>query len=196
VAIGQLTMQGRSRLVGIQAIGRGLLLEILRRQGELRDEEDYFGKLGKAKVKMDDGVEMAKSLIESLSGSFDPEAFPDHYAEAVRTLVHAKIEHKAPEVAFESPRELPKVVNIMEALKKSMQKRRRQREEARGQGAQPVPLGLYRPPSGRQCNMSSVLGVPQRGPLLFSVVSTLDNFLATVAGNSQSRMVRLELLRL
>jgi DNA end-binding protein Ku len=64
VAIGQLTMHGRSRLVGIQAIGKGLLLEILRRQSELRDEEDYFGKLGQAKVKKD-GVAMAKSLMRA-----------------------------------------------------------------------------------------------------------------------------------
>jgi hypothetical protein len=45
----------------------------------------------------------------------------------VHELVQAKIEQRAPEVEIESEkREMPKVVNIMDALKKSMQ--------ARGQG--------------------------------------------------------------
>jgi DNA end-binding protein Ku len=47
---------------------------------------------------------------------------PDEYARAVHELVQAKIEQRAPEVEIETEkREAPKVVNIMDALKKSMQ---------------------------------------------------------------------------
>src|SRR5262245_43747796 len=46
------------------------------------------------------------------------------YARAVHELVQAKIEQRAPQVEIETPKgETPKVVNIMDALKKSMQAR-------------------------------------------------------------------------
>jgi hypothetical protein len=49
---------------------------------------------------------------------------PNEYARAVHELVQAKIEQRAPEVEIETEkRETPKVVNIMDALKKSMQAR-------------------------------------------------------------------------
>ena len=47
---------------------------------------------------------------------------PNEYARAVQELVQAKIEQRAPEVEIQTEkRETPKVVNIMDALKKSMQ---------------------------------------------------------------------------
>ena len=47
---------------------------------------------------------------------------PNEYARAVHELVQAKIEQRAPEVEIETEkREAPNVVNIMDALKKSMQ---------------------------------------------------------------------------
>jgi non-homologous end joining protein Ku len=49
---------------------------------------------------------------------------PNEYARAIHELVQAKIEQRAPEVEIETEkRETPKVVNIMDALKKSMQAR-------------------------------------------------------------------------
>ena len=47
---------------------------------------------------------------------------PNEYVRAVRELVQAKIEQRAPEVEIETAKgETPKVINIMDALKKSMQ---------------------------------------------------------------------------
>ena len=66
------------------------------------------------------------NLIEEQSGKFEPQKMPNEYARAVNELVRAKVEQRAPEVQIETEkREAPKVVNIMDALKKSM--------EARGQ---------------------------------------------------------------
>jgi DNA end-binding protein Ku len=59
-------------------------------------------------------------LIEEHSGKFEPQKMPNEYARAVHELVQAKIEQRAPEVEAEK-RETPKVVNIMDALKKSIQ---------------------------------------------------------------------------
>jgi len=120
VAIGQLVMQGREHLVGITAQGKGLVLEILRYAHELRDPEPYFEKVD-ATAKSD-AVAMAAELIERQAGPFEPKKMPNEYAKAVKELVRAKVEHRAPEiqVADESGKP-PKVINIMAALKESMQ---------------------------------------------------------------------------
>jgi DNA end-binding protein Ku len=119
VAIGQLIMHGREHLVGITAHKKGLVLVILRYADELRKPETYFEKID-ATPKAD-AVQLAVELIEEHSGKFEPEKMPNEYAQAIHELVQAKVEQRAPEVAIETEkRETPKVVNIMDALKKSM----------------------------------------------------------------------------
>ena len=120
VAIGQLIMQGREHLVGITTQGKGLILEILRYAHELREPKPYFDKIdGEPK---DEAVGLAVDLIERQAGRFEPKKLPNEYARAVKELVRAKVEHRAPEVTIEpSTGETPKVINIMAALKESMQ---------------------------------------------------------------------------
>ena len=121
VAIGQLIMHGREHLVGITAHKKGLMLVILRYEDELRKPESYFDKIGYTKVEAD-AVKLAVDLIERQSG-FEPQRLPNEYAEAIHELVQAKVEQRAPEVAIAPEGEAPKVVNIRDALKKSMQAR-------------------------------------------------------------------------
>jgi DNA end-binding protein Ku len=120
VAIGQLIMHGREHLVGIRALGKGLMLEILRYANEVRPAESYFEKIT-TKPKAD-AVQLASDLIERESGPFEPQMMPNEYAQAVHELVAAKVEQRAPEVEIE-PREerVSNVVNIMDALKQSIQ---------------------------------------------------------------------------
>jgi DNA end-binding protein Ku len=125
MAIGQLIMYGREHLVGITAHKKGLMLLILRYADELRKPDSYFDTID---AKADsDAVKLATNLVEQESGKFQPEKMPNEYVRAVHELVQAKIEQRAPEVEIETGKgEAPKVINIMEALKKSMQ--------AKGQG--------------------------------------------------------------
>ena len=98
------------------------MLVILRYADELRKPESYFDNL-KADAQSD-AVSLAVNLIEDQSGKFEPQKMPNQYADAVHELVQAKIEQRAPEVAIApESRETPKVINVMEALKKSMQAR-------------------------------------------------------------------------
>jgi len=123
VAVGQLIMHGREHVVGIMAQDKGLMLVILRYADELRKPEPYFEKLD-TRVK-DDAVKLAVNLIKDKSGTFEPEEMPNEYARAVHELVQAKIEERAPQVETEiGKHEAPKVVNIMDALKKSMEARK------------------------------------------------------------------------
>jgi DNA end-binding protein Ku len=96
------------------------MLVILRYQDELRKPEPYFDSI---ETNADaDAVTLAVNLIEQEAGKFEPEKMPNEYARAIHELVRAKVEQRAPEVEIETEKpEAPKVVNIMDALKKSMQ---------------------------------------------------------------------------
>jgi DNA end-binding protein Ku len=120
VAIGQLIVHGRQHLVGIKALQGGLVLSILRYSDELRDPKPYFENIN---AKPDrEAVGLAKELIESESGRFEPEKIPDKYAETLRELLRAKVEQRAPQIKVATEGEAPKeVINIMAALKESMQ---------------------------------------------------------------------------
>jgi DNA end-binding protein Ku len=119
VAIGQLIMHGRQHLVGIKALKGGLMLSILRYADELRDPNPYFENIN-AELNTE-AVGLAKELIEAESGRFEPKKMPDEYAETLRELLHAKVEQRAPQIEVATEGKAPQVINIMAALKESMQ---------------------------------------------------------------------------
>jgi DNA end-binding protein Ku len=119
VAIGQLVMNGREHLVGIKPHGKGLILVILRYANEVRPAEPYFDAI--TVQPKADAVGLASKLIEDSSGPFQPERMRDEYTVALQELVQAKIDQRAPEIAVEAKGEAPKVINIMAALKESVQ---------------------------------------------------------------------------
>jgi DNA end-binding protein Ku len=98
------------------------MLSIPRYGNEVRDAEPYFERLTTKKPDTQ-SVALAKELIHQMSGRFEPGKMPDEYARAVKELVKAKVEHRAPEVQI-GPQGKPTapVINIMDALKASMQK--------------------------------------------------------------------------
>jgi non-homologous end joining protein Ku len=62
----------------------------------LRDFTPYFEGINtKAE---EEGVGLAKELIEAESGRFEPEKMPDIYAETLRELLRAKVEQRAPQI--------------------------------------------------------------------------------------------------
>ena len=66
---------------------------------------------------------------------------PDEFAEAVRDLVQAKVEHRPPEVAPAPEGKAPKVINIMAALKQSVEAKGRAkvREAVRKRSGKKIP---------------------------------------------------------
>jgi DNA end-binding protein Ku len=120
VATGQLIMGGRAHLVGIKALEGGLMLSILRYANELRDPKLYFEHIDFEPNS--EAVGLAKELIEAETGRFEPEKIPDKYAETLRELLQAKVEERAPQIEVATEGNAPKeVINIMAALKESMQ---------------------------------------------------------------------------
>jgi DNA end-binding protein Ku len=119
VAIGQLIMGGRAHLVGIKALKGGLMLSILRYADELRDPKPYFANIN-AELNSE-ALGLAKELVEAESGKFEPQKIPDKYAETLRELLRAKVEQRAPQIEVATEGKAPEVINIMAALKESMQ---------------------------------------------------------------------------
>ena len=121
IGLGQLAIGGRERLCAIKPCGSGILLETLRYEDEIRRSDPYFEDIKKGAVDKEQ-LSLAKELIKRKTATFKPEKFHDHYREALQELIDAKIEHRAPRaVAEEKP--AGKVVNLMDALRKSLQEK-------------------------------------------------------------------------
>jgi DNA end-binding protein Ku len=119
VGVGQFILRGHGNIVAIKPLGKGLVLEVLRHANEIRAADAIFKEITEVKVDKE-ALDLAKELVERKAGKFEPEQFKDQYAEAVWELIQAKVEHRKPEiVAEEAP--TAKVINIMDALKKSVQ---------------------------------------------------------------------------
>jgi DNA end-binding protein Ku len=119
IALGRLVMSNRERIVAIEVRGRGMLLSTLHSQDEVRSEKDAFDDI--AEVRIDRRmVEIAKQIIAQAKGPFDPAGFRDRYKEAVRELMQSKakgkdIAHRPAPGPSES-----NVIDLMEALRKSL----------------------------------------------------------------------------
>lgn len=84
-----------------------------------------------ADVKVGDAeVKMAEMFIEQLSGEFDPSQYTDAYREALEKVVHAKLEGvPIPEAAGVTPKDA-EVVDLVAALRASVEAAKKRREEA------------------------------------------------------------------
>jgi DNA end-binding protein Ku len=122
IAIGKIAFSGREHVVAITPSGpegRGMMAYTLRYQSELRDQKDYFRDIKDAEINAD-SLELAETLIVKRSAKFDLSKFEDGYEVAVKELVDAKINH-LPVPKDEPPRAASgKVVNLMDALRKSL----------------------------------------------------------------------------
>ena len=119
VGVGQFILRGHGNIVAIKPYGKGLLLEVLRHANEVRSADPLFKEIADVKVDKE-ALDLAKELIQRKAGKFEPEQFKDEYTDAVWELIHAKLEDRAPEIVTELPG-TAKVINIMDALKKSVQ---------------------------------------------------------------------------
>jgi DNA end-binding protein Ku len=119
VGLAPITIAGREWLVAVAPLGDGLVMEMLRYADELRNPAEYFDEVPTGKPQKD-MVDLEVQLIEKKSGAFDATKFEDHYGTALKQLVQEKLKGRTV-VAKETERPATgKVMNLMEALKKSI----------------------------------------------------------------------------
>ena len=131
VAVARIVLSGRERLVAIDPIAEGLRLTTLRTAKEVREPASAFEKLN---VKLaPDMLNMAAQIIAQHKMKFDPETFEDRYEDALMTLVKSKISGGEP-VITKAP-ERGNVVNLMDALRRSIEQERRPAAPSLSKGA-------------------------------------------------------------
>jgi len=133
IGVGQFILRGHGNIVAIKPFEKGLLLEVLRHANEIRSAEALFKEIATVKVDKE-ALDLAKELVERKSGKFEPGQFKDEYTEAVWELIHAKLENRAPEIVTEEPGGA-KIINIMDALKKSVKQGKGTAAKATGKKA-------------------------------------------------------------
>jgi DNA end-binding protein Ku len=118
-AIGTVAFHGRERLVAIEPRAAGLVMFTLRRTDEVRDigaidELETVPKKAKAEE-----VALAKKVMGGFEETVDLSKYKDTYEEALRDIIEQKIAGK--EIVEPAPaEEPPRVVNLMDALRKSL----------------------------------------------------------------------------
>ncbi|WP_082540380.1 Ku protein [Bosea sp. Leaf344] len=115
-AVAQAVLFRRHRTVMIRAQGQGLVAHTLNYDYEVRSSDTAFSDLPKLKLK-GEMLDLAKHIINTKRGEFDPAAFDDRYEAALAELVRAKQEGRT--LKARKPPAPSKVVDLMEALRAS-----------------------------------------------------------------------------
>ena len=113
-AIAKLTMHQREHIVIIRPGTKGMTLHTMFYSNEIRAAEAVPGKI---ELK-DQEKKLAQQLIESLAAPFEPQKYRDEYQENVRAMIAAKL--KGQEVTEVAHPHMAPVIDLMEALKKSL----------------------------------------------------------------------------
>jgi DNA end-binding protein Ku len=116
-AIGRMVIRGNENFCLIRPKGDALVLETLFLAEDVRSQAEIDEAVGETEVN-DPELQLARQLIDGLVGEFEPEALHSEYRQNLRELLEAKL--KGEEIAKPEPVEEAPVVDLMEALKKSV----------------------------------------------------------------------------
>jgi DNA end-binding protein Ku len=135
VALGRLVLAKRERVIALEPYGKGLLGTTLHYAHEVRDASTYFADLPELAL-APDMLALATQILESKVADFDPSAFRDRYEEALLAHLRAKQAGTVqdPKPTFATPR---RVINLMEALRRSVAEDNKQMQPRRGRSARP-----------------------------------------------------------
>jgi DNA end-binding protein Ku len=118
-AIAKIAMHNREHVVVVRPGERGMILHTMYYSDEVRSTEEFCTDTTNVSERE---MNLAKMLVESLAAEFEPEKYHDAYRDNLRTMIEAKVEgHKVVETP--EPHIAP-VIDIMEALKKSLEGRK------------------------------------------------------------------------
>jgi len=116
VGIAKMTMHNREHVVVLRPGRHGMVLHTMYYQDEVRAIDEFRTNSG---LVQDRELMMATSLVEALSAPFDVAKYRDTYRETLRSMIDAKIQGQEV-VAAPEQQELAPVIDIMEALKSSL----------------------------------------------------------------------------
>jgi DNA end-binding protein Ku len=136
IALGRVVMSTRERLLALEPRGKGILAYTLRTDAEVRRADEIFGAISD---KAPDAamIAIAEKIIQQQEGPFDPSQFTDRYEEALKVLIASK--QKGHKVAKVAEPDDTNVVDLMAALRASLQGKSAPAEKPAKAKAKPVP---------------------------------------------------------
>ena len=118
--LAKVAMHNREHIIVLRPGAKGILSHTMFYQDEIRQVEEFRTDTTLVKEKE---LEMAKMLISSLEADFEPRKYRDEYRENLRIMIEAKIAGRS---VVETPAaHVAPVIDIMEALKKSLAEKRK-----------------------------------------------------------------------
>jgi DNA end-binding protein Ku len=117
VAIGRIVLSTREHMIALEPRGKGLMGTLLRYPYEVRDESAYFDDIPDIRIDKE-MIDLAKHIVQSKSGHFEPQKFEDRYETAVRELIQRKAAGQ--EIKPARREEPSNVINLMDALRQSL----------------------------------------------------------------------------
>ncbi|MFJ1540843.1 Ku protein [Micromonospora chalcea] len=143
VAIVKVALRQREQLATLRVREGVLLLNTMLWPDEIRRPD--FGFLDEDLKVRPPELAMASSLIDSMAGEFEPDAFTDDYRAALQEVIDAKVEGREVVQPEEEEAAPAAAVDLMAALKASVERARAARGEApSGGGAEPTPISSAR----------------------------------------------------
>lgn len=115
-AIGRAVLFKRARTLVLRPEGPGLVANTLNYDYEVRAASDVFKDLPELKIE-GEMLDLARHIIDTKRGEFDPRTFDDEYDQALADLIKAKAEGK--EIKKPERKREEKVVNLLDALRES-----------------------------------------------------------------------------
>jgi DNA end-binding protein Ku len=118
VGIGKLALYGREYLVAVKPQERGIVMYTLHHAAEIRSMDAVEELNAVAAKTRPEEIKLAKQVIETFEGPLDLSTYRDEYQAGLRRIIDAKIAGE--EIVAPSVEAPPRVVNLMDALKKSL----------------------------------------------------------------------------
>lgn len=129
-ALAKVAMHNREHIIVLRPGSKGILSHTMYFQDEIRHVEEFRTDTSLVK---DKELAMAKMLISSLEAEFEPQKYHDEYRANLQRMIEAKIEGKK---VVETPEaHVAPVIDIMEALKKSLAEKRKPAQAATASAA-------------------------------------------------------------
>jgi len=118
IGIGRVVIAGRERVVALKPQDRGFVLSTLRSADEVRTAGPYFEGIRDGDANAEQ-MKLALMLIDSKTSALDISQFRDRYQDGLMSIIKAKIDGAEPAAMPEA--EAGQVINLMEALKRSLE---------------------------------------------------------------------------
>ena len=190
-AMGRFVQQGREKLCLIRPKGDALALETLFLSADVYSQAEIEEAVEETTVKKPE-LALAQQVIESLSGDFDPSELQSDYRRDLKALLEAKLageEITAPE----EPAEDAPVIDLMEALRRSVEDAKQAKQPAGAKKAAPKKAACAAQVR-RALETHGSERWPRSGPLGLerSGSASADSMLVRLGHGSQRLELRLE----